>query len=126
VKRIAGHVVKIRPDRVQLNTVTRPPSEEYAIAVNQSRMRELAKLFEPRAEVIADFRGVHQEADFSSTIDDIVKMLQRRPCTTTDIADGLGIHRNEVVKYIEELFERGLLEQKRVKGKVYYFADTNS
>ncbi len=126
VKRIADHALKIRPDRVQLNTVTRPPSEEFALAVNQERMKELAELFTPRAEVIADFRSVHGEADFTSTRDDIVKMLQRRPCTVADIADGLGIHRNEVVKYIEELFERGLLEQKKVEGKVYYFADPNS
>ncbi|MBN1574776.1 MAG: radical SAM protein [Deltaproteobacteria bacterium] len=126
VKKIAAHALKIGPDRVQLNTVTRPPSEEYALAVNQNRMKELAKLFEPQAEVIADFRSIHKEADFASTREDIVKMLQRRPCTTADIADGLGIHRNEVVKYIEELFERGLLEQKRVGEKVYYFADTNS
>jgi wyosine [tRNA(Phe)-imidazoG37] synthetase (radical SAM superfamily) len=126
VKRIADYARKIGPDRVQLNTVTRPPCEEYAMAVDQGRMKELANLFTPVAEVIADFRSIHGEADFASTGEDIVKMLQRRPCTVADIADGLGIHRNEVVKYIEELFERGLLGQKKVEGKVYYFADSSS
>jgi wyosine [tRNA(Phe)-imidazoG37] synthetase (radical SAM superfamily) len=120
VKRIADHVLNINPDRVQLNTVTRPPTEEYARGVLKERMAKLAKLFTPQADVIADFRSVHREADFQSTREDIVTMLKRRPCTMADISGGLSIHRNETAKYIEELFENGLLEEKRVKGEVYY------
>lgn len=119
-RKIADRVSEIKPDRVQLNTVTRPPSEEYARASTKQQLKELSKLFKPQAEVIADFRGVHKEADFRSTQDDIVRMLQRRPCTMTDISDGLAMHRNETVKYIEELFESGLLEQKKIKGETYY------
>ncbi len=120
VRKLADCVSKIYPDRVQLNTVSRPPTEEYAISVTKHQLKEFAKLFEPPAEIIADFLGIHQQIDFLSTKEDIIKMLQRRPCTINDIANGLGIHRNEAIKHIEKILENGLLEQDTLEGKIYY------
>jgi hypothetical protein len=37
-----------------------------------------------------------------------------------DIADGLGMHPNEVVKYVEELSLEGVLERTWASGKCYY------
>ncbi len=47
----------IEPDRVQLNTVTRPPAENCAIAVPRTRLDEIAATFSPHAEVIAEFHS---------------------------------------------------------------------
>ena len=55
---LAACAARIRADRVQLNTATRPPAEEAAIGVPRERMERLAEVFNPRAEVIADFRGM--------------------------------------------------------------------
>jgi wyosine [tRNA(Phe)-imidazoG37] synthetase (radical SAM superfamily) len=52
VKQIAAWVKRIGPDRVQLNTASRPPAEEFAVAVPQARLTELARLFSPEAEVM--------------------------------------------------------------------------
>lgn len=118
--KVAECVDRIGPDRVQLNTVTRPPAEQYALGVSHSRLAELASIFHPGAEVIADFRGVHRQADFVADREDILQMLRRRPCSLEDIAGGLDMYRNEVVKYLEELRAEDLLEESRVADKVYY------
>ena len=47
-------------------------------------------------------------------------MIQRRPCSLEDIADGLEMHRNEVIKYIEELDVKGLLEKRTSGRKLFY------
>jgi len=118
--KLAGCVDRIRPDRVQLNTVTRPPAEQCAVGVSRQRLTELASSFHPRAEIIADFHGVHQQAEFVAGREEILQMLRRRPCSIDDIADGLDMHRNEVVKYIEELNAENLLEQAPTADKLYY------
>jgi len=41
-----------------------------------------------------------------------------------DIANGLGMHPNEVVKYIETLRSSGRIVESRVGGKTYYRAPT--
>jgi wyosine [tRNA(Phe)-imidazoG37] synthetase (radical SAM superfamily) len=107
---LAKCIERIRPDRVQLNTVTRPPAEADAVRVPAGQLETLCPLFPSPAEVIADFRGIHQESEFVNGRTEVLGMLQRRPCTLEDIACGLGMHRNEVVKYVEELIDRDALE----------------
>jgi len=48
--------------------------------------------------------------------------LKRRPCSVEDIAAGLGLHRNEVVKYVEELSSEGKIEAKPQNKQLYYKA----
>jgi len=123
VERLTRCAGVIDPDRVQLNTTTRPPAEEYAFAVERSRLDELAAMFDPPAEVIADFQAVHEQPDFDAGREGVMNLLRRRPCSTENIADGLGMHRNEVVKYVEELTDRKLLGQRLVDGRPYYSAN---
>ena len=122
VRRIVECVDRIKPDRVQLNTVTRPPAEGFARAVPAERMRELAAMFDPPAEVIVDFRvGGEQHAPGAGR-DEVMNLLRRRPSSIDDIAGGLGIHRNEAVKHNEHLRAEGLIEPAPAAGKLYYTA----
>lgn len=118
--KIVECVKRIDPDRVQLNTVTRPPAEQYAAGVSPSRLTELASKFDPPAEVIAEYGAHDQQTDFAASRNEILDLLRRRPCSIGDIAGGLGMHRNEVIKYVEELNAEGLLEESPV-GEVTYF-----
>jgi wyosine [tRNA(Phe)-imidazoG37] synthetase (radical SAM superfamily) len=120
VEEIAGCAKRIEPDRIQLNTATRPPAEDYAVSVTQDQLNQLATLFEPTAEVIADFRRVHQQQEFVAGRGSVLDLLRRRPCSVEDIANGLGMHRNEVVKYVEELAAEKLIESTAVADKLYY------
>jgi len=118
--KIIDCVARIKPDRVQLNTATRPTAEDYAVMADRGRMLDLAAKFDPAAEVVADYHGVHAESDFKAGRDSVLQMIQRRPCSLEDIADGLGMHRNEVLKYIEELDATGLLRKRSSAGKTFY------
>ncbi|HPI92703.1 MAG TPA: radical SAM protein [Deltaproteobacteria bacterium] len=122
VEKIAACAARAEPDRIQLNTVTRPPAEDIAVGVDLIGMEKLTTLFTPRAEVIADFRGVHDSPEFSATSDTVLDLLRRRPCTIDDIAGGLGIHLNEAVKYVEDLLGKGLVGQVELKRKTCYRA----
>jgi wyosine [tRNA(Phe)-imidazoG37] synthetase (radical SAM superfamily) len=120
--KVARCVNLIRPDRIQLNTVTRPPAEQYAVGISLERLGDLASAFHLPAEVIADFRGIHRQAEFVAGREEILQMLRRRPCSVDGIAGGLDMHRNEVIKYIEELNAEGLLEESVTADKLYYKA----
>ena len=52
--------------------------------------------------------------------DSVLEVIERRPCSLEDVADGLGMHRNEVIKYVEELDAQGLLEKRSSGGKLFY------
>ena len=118
--KIAECVRRIKPDRVQLNTATRPTAEDYAVMVDRKRLGDLAARFDPPAEVIADYRGVHAQGEFQAGRESVLEMIQRRPCSLDDIANGLNMHRNTVGKYIEELDASGLLQTRYSAGKTFY------
>ena len=120
IHKIVECVNRIKPDRVQLNTATRPTAEDYAVMVDSKRMADLARRFDPSAEVIADYRGIHARSDFAAGRDSVLEMIRRRPCSLEDVADGLGMHRNEAIKYVEELDAEGLLEKRSSGGKLFY------
>lgn len=119
---IARCVDRIRPDRVQLNTATRPTSERHVRAVPPERLERLASVFRPRAEVIAHFRHVHRQPSFATGQAEILDLLRRRPCTLDDIAGGLNMHRHEVLKYLEELTAAQKVGQSMARQQRFYVA----
>lgn len=110
----------IQPDRIQLNTATRPPAEEFVVGVSPDRMRKYAPLFGPHTEVVADFHTDHNQTEFTANRTEVFDMLRRRPCSVEDLVNGLGLHRNEVVKYTEELVAQGLMTCTLTNGKLFY------
>ena len=120
IRRLAECVSRIRPERVQLNTATRPTAEDYAVMVSRRKLTRLARCFDPPAEVIADYRDVHARAEFQAGREGVLQLLRRRPCSLGDIAEGLAMHRNEVIKYVEELHHQGKVEKETTDGKVFY------
>ena len=118
--KIARHVSSIQPDRIQLNTVSRPPAEECAVGASHQCLADLAASLPLPAEVIADFRGVHRQTEFAAGREEVLQLLRRRPCSIADIADGLNMHRNEAIKYVEELSAENVLEQSLVGEKLHY------
>jgi wyosine [tRNA(Phe)-imidazoG37] synthetase (radical SAM superfamily) len=120
VAQMAEHVDRIRPDRVQLNTVTRPPAERHAAPVPRDLLTQLASVFRPTAEIIAEFHATQAQAVSAASRDRVVTLLERRPCTLDEIAQAVGMHRGEVVKYIEYLNTQGRLRQTHVQGHLYY------
>jgi wyosine [tRNA(Phe)-imidazoG37] synthetase (radical SAM superfamily) len=121
VSKIADHAKEIGPDRIQLNTAVRPPAEDFATALSEDRMQALPPLFDPPAEIIAEFRAKHAN-HIQTNQATIFSMLQRRPCTSEQIADSFGMHLNEVSKYLGNLMRTDQIRAERKKNTVYYAA----
>jgi len=122
INRLKTCISSIQPDKVQVNTVTRPPAEGFAEPVPQKQLQIITDKLYEKAEVIADYSEVHKQQDFSAQREDVLTLLKRRPCSVEDIAAGLGLHRNEVVKYVEELSSEGKIEAKPQNQRLYYKA----
>jgi wyosine [tRNA(Phe)-imidazoG37] synthetase (radical SAM superfamily) len=117
---IAACVERIEPHRVQLNTVVRPPAEPDVTGLSKSEMAKLALRFGPHAEVIADFSKAFEHPDMVAGLRDVLSLLERRPCSIEDIAHGLAMHRDEVIKYMNRLLSQGQIQVIHTKDHTYY------
>jgi wyosine [tRNA(Phe)-imidazoG37] synthetase (radical SAM superfamily) len=120
LERIVRLIDHVAPDRVQLNTVTRPPSEDFALALPLEELERAARMFGGRAEVIVDRYAAHHDEYYRARREDILNLLRRRPCTPEDVATGLGVHPNEVAKHLDELVREYALVCERNGEQIFY------
>jgi wyosine [tRNA(Phe)-imidazoG37] synthetase (radical SAM superfamily) len=121
VRKIATLAKEIGPNRIQLNTAVRPPSEDFAAALPGECMEALTNLFHPTAEIIAEFNTIHAKS-IQANQDTILSMLRRRPCSAKDIADVFHMHLNEVSKYLGKLIRTNQIRSDLKNGALYYSA----
>jgi wyosine [tRNA(Phe)-imidazoG37] synthetase (radical SAM superfamily) len=109
VNKIAAITKRIQPERVQLNTVSRPPSETFALAVAGDDMERLRGLFPGTVEVISEEERAESPSSLTREVSDadILALLSRRPCTVQGVSSGLGLHPSEVAKRLEALAIQG-------------------
>ena len=123
--RLLAHYIKlIRPDKVQVNTVSRPPVEDFAMAVAPERLKEAASQLSEKAEIIVAKQSVHEQCETSARLQDVLALLRRRPCSVADIALGLGLHRNAVLKIVEQLRSQRQVRLKNTAQGQFYKAFT--
>lgn len=117
---------RIAPEFIQLNTAVRTPAEDYVRAVARQTMEEIKSIFGDRCDVVADYDKIHARREFHSTRNDVLETLRRRPCTIDDLANGLSLHRNEVIKYVQELIDKKMIRMEKRGDKVLYLRIGNN
>ena len=122
VRVLADAIGRIEPDRVHVNTIVRPPADPDVKPVTPSRLREIARLLGPRAEVIAGATERVQMMIDRGSEELIVAMAARRPVTVADIARAVGTSQANAAKLVSALTEKRVLELVRHRGRLYYRA----
>ncbi|MBI5558500.1 MAG: radical SAM protein [Deltaproteobacteria bacterium] len=110
----------IKPEKIQLNTVDRPPLEEFANPLPEAELQEIARQLPGSVEIIADFLRRKRENARSAKKNELLEMLQRRPCTETDICEALNLDSDSTGRLLEELAARGDIARSVHRGKIYY------
>lgn len=105
VDRFLKYIEKINPEKIQLNTVVRPPVENYACPLPYSRLKEIQKGLGPRAEIIAGSSRENTQPTGSVWESEIREMVARRPCTAEDIAQCLGLPPEETIRLLSRLIQ---------------------
>jgi wyosine [tRNA(Phe)-imidazoG37] synthetase (radical SAM superfamily) len=113
-------VEKIQPDKIQLNTPVRPPVENFACPLNLKRLEEIRTLFGNNAEVVSEFAAPMGDSFESDKDVEIINLIKRRPCTAEDISKALGLHLDEVVKYLGKLTREGRAHYRMHEHHCYY------
>ncbi|MBB6479390.1 radical SAM protein [Spirochaeta isovalerica] len=115
-------ILKIQPDSVQLNSLDRPgvlPGLRKASTEELEKVISFWKL--DNVEIIskpADRKNVPSyKSEAGKTILDTIS---RRPCTSDDLREILGIHVNELNKYLDVLESDGQIESVREERGLFY------
>jgi len=126
VTQLAGHIARIRPDKVQLNTVARPAPGGRVRPVPREELERIAARIGPHAEVAvgptAHYEDVAAADGQEAGSEDVLAVLRRHPCTLDDLARGLGLHPPEALKHVTFLLEQGAIVAEDKGGATFYLA----
>ena len=120
LRKLKEAIANIKPEKIHLNTVVRPPTEKFARPLSQKELEKIKKFLGKNAEIIAEFDKKAQKLSSENLEKAILSIIQRRPVTLSDISASLGAHKNEVIKYLNFLLEEGKIQYTSHKGLKYY------
>ncbi len=112
----------IRPERIQLNTLDRPGTVEGLWPATHDRLKEIADYFGMKqVEIIAPPEDRNKVKSYRTDLEAVIlETLSRRPCTLTDLEKILGLHINEINKYLGVLEEAGKIETSHQERGTFY------
>ena len=98
-------ILKIKPNIVQLNTLDRPGTIDGLKALTKEELQKVKDYWNmPNVEIIASAAQREEVESFNTDIEGtILATIARRPCTLDDLHQILGIHINEINKYLSTL-----------------------
>ncbi len=123
VVKIGKYIERIQPDKIHLNTAVRPTAEPNIERLDISTLEAISAKLGPTCEIICDFSQIKESKAVNAGTQDVLAMLKRRPCSVEDISSGLGIHVNEVLKYITSLQNKGIIRCEQRNGHAVFMAN---
>ena len=120
IEKAAQVIKQMNLEKIQLNTVVRPPAEEFARPLTREDLNNIKTVLGKKCEIIAEFKRATQKAYKRDVEKSILSMVKRRPVTLVDISHSLGLHRNEIIKYVETLEKKHQVKTEVHSGERYY------
>ena len=120
IQALSAEMEEIAPDKIQLNTVVRPPSDSRALPLDRKSMEDIKNYFGPKAEIIGHAGELRKERAYEPLSVAILEMARRRPVTALDIAKALSRSLEDVESAVKGLVIKGHLRHQEHLGETYY------
>jgi len=118
-------ILKIEPDVVQLNTLDRPGTVKNLTPLSNEELQNIIDIWGiENAEIIAPATERSDIESFDTNIEaTILSTIARRPCTLDDLHQILGIHVNEINKYLGVLEVNNKIKSTTLDRGLFYELD---
>lgn len=118
---LASLLERLNPDKIQLNTVDRPPAVEWAKPVPLQTMKKFAEILGPKAEIVVDFAKKIRQGHTRLLETELLDVLARRPLRDTDLEKLFASAAKKAKKILTQLESSGNVTKKNFKDETFYF-----
>jgi wyosine [tRNA(Phe)-imidazoG37] synthetase (radical SAM superfamily) len=120
IRKLKEAIAKIKPEKVQLNTVIRPPAEKHARPLSLKDLEKIKNILGENCEIIAESSRKAQISAPENLEGAILSLIRRRPVTLGDISASLGKGKDIIKKSLDSLLEEGKIKSVTHKGLKYF------
>ena len=128
LKALKSVIDYIKPHKVQLNTVVRPPAFEKAQPVSFEKLEKIAEFLGEKAEIIVHKKKLDKVTKTFKNLkkekikEKILNYIKRRPSTVEELSSALGIEKELIKSFLIELVSEGTVKEKIHEEKTFYLA----
>ncbi|MCS7281359.1 MAG: radical SAM protein [Desulfobacterota bacterium] len=108
-------------DKIQLNTVVRPPAEHFVEGIQREDLEKIREFFGEKCEIICSFEKAISLDEKDKWEEKIIEILKRRPLTLEDVSKMTGIPIRQAKAQLKILEKRGSIRSYCLENMVYYF-----
>ena len=116
-------IARIAPDKIQLNTVVRPPADRRAMSLDRKRLKEIKEFFGSNAEIVADVSVERGPGKEDSKTRNLLDMVRRRPLRPVDIANSMALPLDDAEALVKGLLIKGHIRKQEHSGNTYYLSN---
>ncbi|MCX7857880.1 MAG: radical SAM protein [Deltaproteobacteria bacterium] len=112
---------EINVEKIQLNTVVRPPAEDFVEGLSKKELERIRDFLGPKCEIICAFEKYVSNEHKNQWENKILEILKRRPLTIDDISKITGIPARQAKDQLRILEKKGAIRSFYMENTVYYF-----
>jgi wyosine [tRNA(Phe)-imidazoG37] synthetase (radical SAM superfamily) len=113
---------EIRPEKIHLNTVIRPPAYAIAQPVGEERLKEIQKILGDRSEIVGIFKETHKTQEHNVDGQAILALLKRRAMTVDQMTESLAMRKEEIIASLNQLDQGKFIKSYKFNEEEYYQA----
>lgn len=110
----------IKVDKIQINTVTRPPTEESPGKLTKMELERICKFFEGPCEIICTFEKSVKKGDEDNWSERVLGILRRRSLTLDDIVKITGVSFHKAKSRLKALENEGKIKSYSFDDNIFY------
>ncbi len=122
LNKLRNAVEQINPDKIQLNSLDRPPAYKEAETADRELLEMIVDKWEGLPVEIIKRTATRKEiSSFSKDLESsILQTISRRPLTIEDLMTLTGKKRLELLKYIDVLEKEKIIRSEIVDNKIFF------
>jgi wyosine [tRNA(Phe)-imidazoG37] synthetase (radical SAM superfamily) len=107
-------------EKVQLNTVIRPPVDKTTDSISKTELNKISEYFGYRCEVICNFEKEVKKNDEDDWTEMVLDILKRRSLTLNDIVKITGTPEHKVKNKLINMETEGKIKQFHFEDNIFY------
>lgn len=120
ILKIKEIIERINPDKIHLNTVVRPPSQNWAKPLSFEEMEKIKDILGDKAEIISYKKGKEKKIKKADIEEKIEELAKRRPVTLEELLNVFNLEKKEMSEIIDSLLKKRKIRKENFEGKDFY------
>jgi wyosine [tRNA(Phe)-imidazoG37] synthetase (radical SAM superfamily) len=127
IEAIRKAVVRINPDKVQLNSLDRPGTEKWVRKASESEILPFVRALEPHVTVevigkpaLSASAIAREKLSVGDLEEAVTEIVRRRPCTLPEIASALSVGDDKLLPVLGKMADTGVIKVEKMPRGVFY------